>query len=239
MRHFLAQFGPALAWPWTKLTDVPELTDELVAKIAEQSDAQAGGRSVLELERLRDDCLVALLHGLRARDYGAGETLAAWERGLMSHSEGMDLCPMRARVPAEWIDYNGHVHESRYLQFFGDATDTLLRAVGVDDGYLAHATYVTAETHLSHLCELHAGDEVSVTTVVLAADEKRLHLFHELVREGEDGPAATAEQMLLHVEASTGRVTAAAEDVRARVLALASAHASVPRHGRVGRRVGG
>ena len=26
MRHFLAQFGPALEWPWTKLTDVPELT---------------------------------------------------------------------------------------------------------------------------------------------------------------------------------------------------------------------
>ena len=23
MRHFMAQFGPALQWPWTKLTDVP------------------------------------------------------------------------------------------------------------------------------------------------------------------------------------------------------------------------
>ena len=30
MRHFLEQFGPALAWPWTKLTDVPELTGELL-----------------------------------------------------------------------------------------------------------------------------------------------------------------------------------------------------------------
>ncbi len=25
MRHFIAQFGPCLAWPWTKLMDVPEL----------------------------------------------------------------------------------------------------------------------------------------------------------------------------------------------------------------------
>jgi carnitine 3-dehydrogenase len=24
MRHFMAQFGPALKWPWTKLMDVPE-----------------------------------------------------------------------------------------------------------------------------------------------------------------------------------------------------------------------
>jgi hypothetical protein len=29
MRHFMAQFGPALEWPWTKLMDVPEFTDEL------------------------------------------------------------------------------------------------------------------------------------------------------------------------------------------------------------------
>jgi carnitine 3-dehydrogenase len=26
MRHFMAQFGPCLKWPWTKLTDVPEFT---------------------------------------------------------------------------------------------------------------------------------------------------------------------------------------------------------------------
>ena len=61
MRHFLAQFGPALKWPWTKLTDVPELTDELVEKIAAQSDEQAAGLSIRELERIRDDNLVALL----------------------------------------------------------------------------------------------------------------------------------------------------------------------------------
>jgi len=38
MAHFIAQFGPCLQWPWTKLMDVPELTDELVEKIAAQSD---------------------------------------------------------------------------------------------------------------------------------------------------------------------------------------------------------
>ena len=34
MRHFLAQFGPALKWPWTKLMDVPELDDALIETIA-------------------------------------------------------------------------------------------------------------------------------------------------------------------------------------------------------------
>src|SRR5262249_6108118 len=65
MRHFLAQFGPALQWPWTKLTDVPKLTDDLVDRLAAQSDAQAAGRSIRELERLRDGCLVAVMQGLR------------------------------------------------------------------------------------------------------------------------------------------------------------------------------
>ena len=60
MRHFMAQFGPALEWPWTKLTDVPELTDELLDTIVAQSDEQAGGLSVRELEQLRDDCLVSV-----------------------------------------------------------------------------------------------------------------------------------------------------------------------------------
>ncbi len=33
MRHFLAQFGPCLQWPWTKFTDVVDLDDALVEKI--------------------------------------------------------------------------------------------------------------------------------------------------------------------------------------------------------------
>ena len=49
MRHFLAQFGPALKLPWTKL-EAPELTDELIDRVAEQSDAQAAGASIRELE---------------------------------------------------------------------------------------------------------------------------------------------------------------------------------------------
>ena len=57
------------------MTDVPELTTELIDKIAAQSDAQAGGLSVRELERRRDDNLVAILQALRAQRDAAGEVL--------------------------------------------------------------------------------------------------------------------------------------------------------------------
>jgi carnitine 3-dehydrogenase len=76
MRHFLNQFGPALEWPWTKLTDTPEWTDELVGKIASQSDDQSGDRSMTELLAERDRNLVAILKALESVDAGAGQTLA-------------------------------------------------------------------------------------------------------------------------------------------------------------------
>ena len=61
----LAQFGPALQLPWTKLM-APELTDELIERMVEGTRAQARGRSVKELERFRDDCLIAVLEAIAA-----------------------------------------------------------------------------------------------------------------------------------------------------------------------------
>lgn len=84
MRRYMEQWGPMLKSPWTKLTDVPELTDDFLDKLAEQSDSQARTENLTlaELEEKRDDCLIAVLQGLRAQSYGAGETLARWEQGL-------------------------------------------------------------------------------------------------------------------------------------------------------------
>jgi carnitine 3-dehydrogenase len=75
MQHFLEQFGPCLSWPWTKLMDVPDLDDALIGRIVEQSDAQAGDRSVSTLEAERDANLVALLKVLREQDTAAGAFL--------------------------------------------------------------------------------------------------------------------------------------------------------------------
>ncbi|MGE0023385.1 MAG: L-carnitine dehydrogenase [Hyphomicrobium sp.] len=60
MRHMLHQFGPALKLPWTKLV-APELTGELIDKVAGGCEEQAAGRSIKALERRRDDFLIELL----------------------------------------------------------------------------------------------------------------------------------------------------------------------------------
>jgi len=82
MRHFMEQFGPALQLPWTRLMDVPDMTDDLVDKIARQSDDQAGEASIRELERLRDDCLISVMKGLESQNYGAGEVLGKFRKRL-------------------------------------------------------------------------------------------------------------------------------------------------------------
>jgi carnitine 3-dehydrogenase len=249
IRHFMAQFGPALRLPWSKLVDVPELDDALLDKIVAQSDEQAGGQSIRRLEELRDDCLVAVMQGLRTHRFGAGAVLDHHERALFdaSHSmvmaDGDDLSsPLRlhsARVQPEWVDYNGHAHESRYLQVFGDASDAFLRYIGIDAGYLAAGgSYYTVETHLSLLREASAGERLHVTTQVLGFDDKRLHLFHELYRSGDDVLLAAAEHMFLHVGTTEGRARPARPEILDRIAKLAAAHTALPTPERAGRAIG-
>ena len=63
--------------------DVVDLTDELVDKIASQSDAQSGAYGFRELERIRDENLVGIMQTLKGSNggqgWGAGKLLADFE----------------------------------------------------------------------------------------------------------------------------------------------------------------
>ncbi|MCO4837235.1 MAG: L-carnitine dehydrogenase [Oceanospirillaceae bacterium] len=82
MAHFIAQFGPCLEWPWTKLMDVPELTDELIATIAKQSDEQSGHHTIRELERIRDKNLIGIMRVQKENNWGVGELLNQHDQRL-------------------------------------------------------------------------------------------------------------------------------------------------------------
>ena len=82
IRNFLTQFGPALEWPWSKLTDVPDLDDGLIEKITAQSDEQSGHRSITELELRRDNNLVAIIRALKKTNSGAGKLINAMDARL-------------------------------------------------------------------------------------------------------------------------------------------------------------
>ena len=241
MRHFLAQFGPALKWPWTKLMDVPDLDDALIDRIAAQSDAQSGHLSIRALERQRDENLVAILRGLRRRNAGAGGWLAQHEATLAGAPSLGDvtrpILTARRAIPLDWTDYNGHMNEARYLEVFAAATDRFMEMIGCDAAYIAAGhSYFTAETHIRHLGECHAGDVVEVRTTCLSGDGKKMHLFHKLIRDGEC--VATGEHMLLHVSLETRKSCPPLSPVTETLEDVAKAHAALDRPDGAGRFVG-
>ncbi len=249
MRHMLRQFGPALKWPWTKL-EAPELTEGLIDKMVAGTQQQAAGRSIREIERLRDGYLVAIQQVLKQYNIGAGATLRALEERLYQEAaaqapariksavdSGALLRLVECEVRPEWIDYNGHMTDSRYLQVFGDATDALLRYAGVDDSYRnSGRALFTVESHVTHRAEARAMEPLYVTTRILGLDEKRVHLFHSLHRRRDDAVVATAEQIYLHV--SGGKSAPMDRAVHEVLAAVHQAHAKLPvpaQAGRVGR----
>ena len=242
MRHFMAQFGPALKLPWTKLMDVPELTEAFIDEIAAQSDDQSGEWGFRALEAKRDDCLIGIMRALKPQDFGAGNTLASYERKLRDRPDAeTGVEPLRlyeGSVPADWIDYNGHMNESRYLEIFGYATDALLARIGMDEAMLARGfSYYTVETHLRHLDEIGLGEGFIASTQIIANDTKRIHIFHRL-HHADGRLLATAEQMMLHVDTQKHRACEAAPEVLAMLGELAAAHRALPVPPDVGRSIG-
>ena len=246
MRHMLHQFGPALKWPWTKL-EAPELTDSLIDKMVEGTQAQAAGRSIRELERLRDDYLVAIQQVLRQYDIGAGSTLRKLEERLYNdaasgaQSKGgsadiKDAAPLpriAMVVRPEWADYNNHMSDHRYGLVFGDAMDVLYRQVGIDEAFRNEhrRMFYTVESHVRHLGEAKVGEPLYVTTQILSVDDKRLHVFHHLHRAADDALIATGEQMHLFVDTAAAKATSMQASLRAKLDALRQPHAhlSAPR----------
>jgi acyl-CoA thioesterase FadM len=152
----------------------------------------------------------------------------------------------RATVGPDWVDYNGHMSEWCYLLAMGDSSDAFFRFIGIDEAYRgAGRSLYTVESHLQNLAEAGLGDELDLTLRVLAVDDKRVHIAHELIRLA--GPAeqaaasaaaarpaeaagrlvATGEQLLLHVDAAAGRACPMPAVLRQRVEQLAHAHASL------------
>ena len=68
MAHFIEQFGPALDLPWTNHKG-PKMTKELAGKLVDGTREQAHGRSVKEIERRRDECLIGIMELLKKHWY--------------------------------------------------------------------------------------------------------------------------------------------------------------------------
>ncbi len=200
MKHFLAQFGPALEWPWTKLMNVPEFNDELIDLIADQSDAQSGHMSIRNLERLRDDNLVGMMRALKKTKSGVGEVINKHKTTLPQPVEQEIPITVERIIPESWTDYNGHMNEAHYVEASAQATDRFMEMIGADAEYVGSGfSYFTVENTVLYLDEIHAGNRLKITTQVLFGAGKKMRLLQRLFARGET-LCATVDTTLLHVD---------------------------------------
>lgn len=111
----------------------------------------------------------------------------------------------RCTVLPEWIDYNGHLSEAYYVLAFGFATDQVMDALGLDLAYRSASgcSLYTVEAHVRYLAETIEGASLVITTTVIGAGTKKLHLAHEMRSDGI--LIATEEILALHVDSGSGR----------------------------------
>jgi len=142
-------------------------------------------------------------------------------------------------VRPEWIDYNGHMNLAYYTVLFDYATDLLFDELGLGLDYRRSrllGTFV-AETHNLYERELLVGARVKVATQIAGADDKRLHLAHEMFALDGGHRTACQELMFLHVDLKARRVSPFPPDLYERIHAAATAHAGLPRPAWLGRRI--
>ena len=163
-------------------------------------------------------------------------TLAAGDDGLPGP---VPFLSSVMQIEPQWIDYNGHLNMAYYNVMMDRAIDELWLQLGIGPTYMKerHGSTFTAECHVRYLREIHLGDPVQVSIWLLAADEKRIHTFEELRHASEGWLSATSENMTVHIDMSVRKVAPFPQDICARIMAVAEAHAGVPRPEGTGRKI--
>lgn len=109
-------------------------------------------------------------------------------------------------VLPEWVDYNGHMNDAEYARVFSIALESMMAYIGLDEaGREQHQyTIFTLESHIKYLKEAHEDEPLSTTVLILDRDEKRLHLWVELMNKAGQ-TVATSEQMIMGMSQATSR----------------------------------
>lgn len=146
----------------------------------------------------------------------------------------------REQVLGDWVDYNGHMNVAYYVLTFDHATDAFLDHVGLGTAYREETggSVFAVEMHVTYDREVMQGAGLEVTTQVLAAEGKRLHLFHRMYESSGDAVVATNEVLILHVDLASRRPADVPAARRAALDAVRDAHAALPRPPQAGRAVG-
>lgn len=144
------------------------------------------------------------------------------------------------RVEPQWIDYNGHMNMAWYHVLFDRAVDEAFAQAGLGPDYLEARGMSTfaAECHILYKREIGTGDKVRVTLQLVGFDDKRLHFYMEMRHAVEGWVVAATENLALHVDMKTRKVTPFPPDILANLAIMQAAHGQMSRPALIGRIIG-
>lgn len=144
------------------------------------------------------------------------------------------------RIEPAWIDYNGHMNMAYYHVLFDRAADEAFDVVGLGPTYLEtrKASLFVAEVHTLYKRELAVQDAVRVTLQFIDHDEKRLHVYLEIRHAAEGWVAASSENLSLHIDMESRKVTPFPADILGNLALMRAAHARLGRPAALGRAMG-
>lgn len=150
------------------------------------------------------------------------------------------LCLHREPVHAAWIDINNHMNVAYYVLAFDHATDAFVDLIDLGNDHVARGggMIFIVESHVTYSGEVVLDDPLRFTTQLLAHDDKRIHLVHQMFHDGRDYLAATNELMILHVGAETRRAAPMPAPVIERLERIMAAHQALPRPSGMSRAMG-
>lgn len=144
-------------------------------------------------------------------------------------------------VPAEWLDYNGHMNIGYYgLAFYRAVEGWYDDWMDLGAGYAKREQCgpFALQSNEHYLDELREGEAFDVDLLMLDCDDKRWHMIMTITKSATGDIAATSELIFIHVDLKTRRSTPLPHRQRVRLEQMRMAQAGLARPQQVGAPLG-
>ncbi|MEL7462739.1 MAG: thioesterase family protein [Pseudomonadota bacterium] len=114
----------------------------------------------------------------------------------------------RQTVQPDWIDYNGHMNVAFYTLAFDKAFDEFLEDwIGTGVTFVERSRFgpMALQSQVCFLGELLEGEAFHVRFWLVDHDDKRMHVFCQMIAEKDGSVAATYESLGMNVDLEARR----------------------------------
>ena len=147
--------------------------------------------------------------------------------------------PGISRVRPEWEDANGHMNMAHYVSAFDDGSCPMFDYLGLGWDYTKAGTssIFVASSNIDYRRELVAGDDLTMGTVLLGFDNRRIQIYQELYHASANYLAAQAEFMFVHVSLTTRKMCDIPDESLDKLEIVYDIHKHYEQRGFIGRKI--